>query len=113
MDVSPWRIPAHYRETVEKQIQQGVIEESCSPWMAPAVFIPKKSVEICLCIDYRELNKCTVKDAYSLPLVDEVQRLFGFFYPRPSEWIVEVASLPSECSENCLLSWSWHGIIPI
>ena len=47
--------------------------------MAPAAFIPKKSGEIRLCIDYRELNKRTVKDAYPLPLVDEVQdRLSGF-----------------------------------
>ena len=80
--VPPRRIPAHYRDTVEKQIQQmleqGIIEESCSPWMAPAVFVPKKSGEIRLCIDYRELNKRTVKDAYPLPLVDEVQdRLSG------------------------------------
>ena len=54
-------------------LEQGIIKESCSPWMAPAVFAPKKSVEIHLCIDYRKLNKRTVKDAYSLPLVDEVQ----------------------------------------
>ena len=75
--VPPRRIPAHYRETVEKQIhhmlEQGIIEESCNPWMAPAVFVPKKSGEIRLCIDYRELNKRTLKDAYPLPLVDEVQ----------------------------------------
>ena len=76
------RIPAHYKETVEKQIhhmlEQGIIEESCSPWMAPAIFVPKKSGEIRLCIDYRELNKRTVKDAHPLPLVDEVQdRLSG------------------------------------
>ena len=61
--VPPRQIPAHYRENVEKQIQtmlaQGIIEESSSPWMAPAVFVPKKPGEIRLCIDYRELNKKT------------------------------------------------------
>jgi hypothetical protein len=54
-------------------LQQGVIEESNSPWMAPAVFTRKESGEIRLCVDYRELNKKTKKDAYPLPLPDEVQ----------------------------------------
>ena len=80
--VPPRRIPAHYREEVDKQITtmlaQGIIKESSSPWMAPAVFVLKKSGDLRLCIDYRELNKKTKKDAYPLPLPDEVQdRLAG------------------------------------
>ena len=75
--VPPRRIPVHYREEVETQIQQmldqGIIEESSSPWMAPAVFVKKKSGELQICIDYRELNKKSTKDAYPLPLPDEVQ----------------------------------------
>ena len=42
VQVPPRRIPSHYKQEVEQQIcdmlQQGTIEESCSPWMAPAVF---------------------------------------------------------------------------
>ena len=80
--VPPRRVPVHYRQEVERLIltmlEQGIIEESSSPWMAPAVFVPKKSGELRLCIDYRELNKKTTKDAYPLPLPDEVQdRLSG------------------------------------
>ena len=75
--VPPRRIPAHFKGEVKEQIramlQQGVIEESNSPWMAPAVFTRKESGEIRLCVDYRELNKKTKKDAYPLPLPDEVQ----------------------------------------
>ena len=75
--VPPRRVSAHYREEIDHQIQtmleQGIIEESSSPWMAPAVFFPKKSGDLRLCIDYRELNKKTTKDAYPLPLPDEVQ----------------------------------------
>ena len=80
--VPPRRVPVHYREEVEAQIQQmleqGIIEESSSPWMAPTVFVKKKSGELRICVDYRELNKQTTKDAYPLPLPDEVQnRLAG------------------------------------
>ena len=80
--VPPRRIPAHFQEEVEHQIrnmlQKGRIEESSSPWMAPAVYVRKKTGEIRLCVDYRELNKRTHKDAYPLPLIDEVQdRLSG------------------------------------
>ena len=73
--VPPRRIPAHYRDEVERQIksmlEQGIIEQSSSPCMAPAVFVPKKSGDIRLCVDYRE-------HAYLLPLPDKVQdRLAG------------------------------------
>ena len=54
-------------------LAQGIIEESTSSWMAPAVLVKKKSGELRLCVDYRVLNKRTSKDAYLLPLVDEVQ----------------------------------------
>lgn len=58
--VPPRRIPAHFREGIDLQIQemlaQNVIEESSSPWMAPAVFTRKKSGGVCICVDYRELN---------------------------------------------------------
>ena len=67
----------HFREEVEVQIQQllekGIITESSSPWLAPAVYVRKKTGDIRLCVDYRELNKKTTKDAYPLSLIDEVQ----------------------------------------
>ena len=59
-------------------LYQGIIVHSKSPWMAPAVFVPKKSGQLRICVDYRELNKRTTKDSFPLPLPDEVQdRLAG------------------------------------
>ena len=80
--VPPRRIPAQYREEIERQLQEmldrNIIRVSSSPWLAPAVYVPKKNGELRICIDYRELNKRTVKDANPLPLPDEVQdRLAG------------------------------------
>ena len=75
--VPPRRIPVHYTEMRSNQLQlmldQGIIKHSNSPWMAPAVFVQKKSGDICLCVDYRALNKQTSRDAYPLPLPDDVQ----------------------------------------
>ena len=49
------RIPVHYKDAVHKQLtlmlEQGIIEESSSPWMAPAVFVPKKSGDCALIIE--------------------------------------------------------------
>ncbi|KRY05712.1 Retrovirus-related Pol polyprotein from transposon, partial [Trichinella patagoniensis] len=74
--VPPRRVPEAFRADVEKQLQemlkQGIIEPSNSPWMAPAVYTPKKSGEVRICVDYRELNKKTRKDAYPLPLPDDI-----------------------------------------
>jgi len=48
--IPPCRIPANYRAEVENQVstmlKQGIIRASSSPWMAPAVFVRKKSGEI-------------------------------------------------------------------
>ena len=41
--------------------------------MAPTVFVPKKSGELQICVNYRALNKQSVKDSYSLPLPNEIQ----------------------------------------
>ena len=63
--VPPRRVPTHYRTEVERQLTEmldrNIIRVSSSPWLVPAVYVPKKSGEIRICIDYRELNKQTVK----------------------------------------------------
>ncbi|GJT21160.1 putative reverse transcriptase domain-containing protein [Tanacetum coccineum] len=56
---------------------KGFIRPSSSPWGAPVLFIEKKDGSFRMCIDYRELNKLTVKNRYPLPkmndLLDQLQ----------------------------------------
>lgn len=59
------------REEVEKMLERGVIEPSCSPWCSNAVLVRKKDHTYRFCVDYRSLNEVTVRDAYPLPRIDE------------------------------------------
>ncbi|GKC76658.1 putative reverse transcriptase domain-containing protein, partial [Tanacetum coccineum] len=43
-----------------------------SPWGAPVLFVKKKDSSFCMCIDYRELNKLTIKNRYPLPKIDDL-----------------------------------------
>ena len=61
-----------YRQ-LQIMVDQGIIEESNNPWMAPARFVRKKTGDLWLCIDYQELNKKITIDVYLLPLTDQVQ----------------------------------------
>ncbi|GJY40405.1 putative reverse transcriptase domain-containing protein, partial [Tanacetum coccineum] len=57
--------------SVELQ-DKGFIRPSHSPWGAPVLFVKKKDGSLRMCIDYRELNKLTIKNRYPLPRIDDL-----------------------------------------
>ena len=59
-------------------IDHGFIRPSKSPYGSPVLFVKKKDGSLRMCIDYRALNKITIKNKYPLPRIDELlDRLFG------------------------------------
>lgn len=65
--------PAHVEaisSEVDKLLAQGVIEPASSPWASNVVLVRKKDGSYRCCIDYRQLNSVTVKDAYPVPRMD-------------------------------------------
>ena len=79
------RTPEALRIVVKTQIEEmeahNIIRESTSPYAAPVVMVPKKGGELRFCIDYRQLNKATVKDRYPLPRIDDtIDALYGAKY---------------------------------
>ena len=57
---------------LQELLDKKFIRPSTSPWGAPVLFVKKKDGSLRLCIDYRELNKVTVKNKYPLPRIDDL-----------------------------------------
>ncbi|GJX23862.1 putative reverse transcriptase domain-containing protein [Tanacetum coccineum] len=78
---APYRLAPSKMKELSEQLQElsdkGFIRPSSSPWGAPILFVKKKDGSFRMCIDYRELNKLTVKNCYPLPrignLFDQLQ----------------------------------------
>ena len=67
--------PAELKE-LQSQLQELLDKKfkrpSHSPWGAPILFVKKKDGTMRMCIDYRELNKVTIKNRYPLPRIDDL-----------------------------------------
>ena len=57
---------------LQELLEKGFIRPSISPWGAPMLFVKKKDGTLRLCIDYRQLNKLTVKNKYPLPRINDL-----------------------------------------
>ncbi|GJV65903.1 putative reverse transcriptase domain-containing protein [Tanacetum coccineum] len=73
---SPYRLAPSEMQELSGQLQElqdkGFIRPSHSPWGAPVLFVKKKDGSFRMCIDYRELNKITIKNRYPLPRIDDL-----------------------------------------
>ena len=62
-------------------LSRGYIRPSKSPYGAPIIFVDKKDGKLCMCINYKALNKVTIKNNYPLPRIDDLfDRLVGAKY---------------------------------
>nr|GEW28102.1 reverse transcriptase domain-containing protein [Tanacetum cinerariifolium] len=73
---APYRLAPLEMQELSNQLQEladrGFIRPSTSPWGAPVLFVKKKDGSFRMCINYRELNKLTIKNCYPLPRIDDL-----------------------------------------
>jgi hypothetical protein len=76
ISMAPYRMSASELNELKKQIEdlleKKFIRPSVSPWGAPVLLVKKKEGTMRLCIDYRQLNKVTIKNKYPLPRIDDL-----------------------------------------
>lgn len=76
INLRPYRYSLRHKDIIEKLVEElldrGVIQASSSPFASPVVLVGKKDGTWRLCVDYRELNKSTVKDKFPIPIIEEL-----------------------------------------
>ena len=76
ISLPPYRMaPAELKELktqLQELMDRGFIRPSISPWGAPVLFVKKKDDTWRLCIDYKQLNKVTIRNKYPLPRIDDL-----------------------------------------
>ena len=76
VSMAPYRMSASELAELKKQLEdlldKKFVRPSVSPWGAPVLLVKKKDGSMRLCIDYRQLNKVTIKNRYPLPRIDDL-----------------------------------------
>ncbi|KAA3461755.1 DNA/RNA polymerases superfamily protein [Gossypium australe] len=76
VSIAPYRmVPKELKELnaqIQELLDRGFIRPSVSPWGASVLFVKKKDESMRMCIDYRQLNKLTIKNKYPLPRIDDL-----------------------------------------
>ena len=60
------------KNQLQELLDKGFIRPSVSPWGVPVLFVKKKDGTLQMCIDYRQINKVTVKNKYLLPRIEDL-----------------------------------------
>ncbi|GJX25621.1 retrotransposon-related protein [Tanacetum coccineum] len=76
INIRPYKHPPSQKDAMEAMVKElmesGVIRDSQSPYSSPIVMIKKKDGTWRMCVNYRQLNKYTVKDKFPIPVVEEL-----------------------------------------
>jgi hypothetical protein len=76
VSMAPYRMSAselaEFKKLLEDLLDKKFVRPSVSPWGAPILLVKKKDGSLRLCIDYRQLNKVTIKNRYPLPRIDDL-----------------------------------------
>ena len=76
VSMSPYRMSAtelvELKKQLEELLEKKFVRPSVSPWGAPVLLVKKKEGTMRLCVDYRQLNKVTIKNRYPLPRIDDL-----------------------------------------
>ncbi|KAL2246063.1 UNVERIFIED_CONTAM: Transposon Tf2-12 polyprotein [Sesamum indicum] len=101
ISITPYRMALVELHELKKQIEEllgkGFIRPSTSPWGAPVLFVKKKDGSMRLCVDYRQLNRVTVKNKYPLPRIDDLLDqlkgaiIFSKIYLSSGYWQLRIA----------------------
>ncbi len=78
---APYSVPLGIRDKVRDELlsleRSGIIERSDSCWASPLIPVKKQDGGIRLCVDYRKLNRITVKEPYYIPSLEEMLEKVG------------------------------------